>query len=49
MRKNNRPNGGGTFKEKIKKAFSKLVNKSSMDKIFAIDKPINNRKEFLTT
>ncbi len=50
-RKNNHPNGGGPFTEKIKKALDKIIKikNISMDKIFAIDELINYRTKFITT
>ena len=48
-RKNKRPNGGGSFKKKINKAFNKIADNISIDKIFAIDKLMNNRLLFLKT
>jgi len=50
-RKSNRPNGGGTFTQKIKKAVNKLikVKNISIDKIFAIDELINYRTKFIKT
>ncbi len=47
-RNTNKPNGGGSFIEKIKKGFNQKVKKMSIEKLFVIGELINGRKEFLT-
>lgn len=47
QRRNNKQKTGGTFKEKIRKAFCKISKQLSNEKLFAIGELLNHRVHFL--
>ncbi|MEA2013452.1 MAG: hypothetical protein U9O87_10325 [Verrucomicrobiota bacterium] len=47
QRRNNKQKTGGTFKEKIRKAFCKISKQLSDERLFAIGELLNHRVQFL--